>query len=174
MATASQSSGTIAQTITGARAKLSINGKTIGLATDCNWNYRIGEEPVFILGRYEAAEIVPTSQEPVDITVNGLRIFQNGPHFGYNGTANSEVMVPVLSTLLSYKDILIEVYDRQNPNSKPLISVKQCRSTGYSSSINAKGLMTMSMSFTGIRQVDELTEDSQIIDATASTYGISG
>lgn len=172
MAAPSAQNGQVAQTLTGARAKIYINGKLIGLATDCNWSMKLGMEPVHSLGRYEPQEIVPTSQEAIDVSVNGMRVFNFGPHKGFDGTANSAIMVPVLKDLIQYKDIIISIFDRANPKVE-IMRVSNARCTGYSSSVSAKGMMNLSMNFVGIRLVDEHTTDAKIQDTSASPYTIS-
>ncbi len=173
MAVTGAQSGTVAATLTGARAKVYVNGALVGIATDCNWTYRLGMEPVHVLGNYGPSEIVPVSQEAVDVTLNGMRVFNLGPHTGYSGVANTEVLVPVLSTLLTYQDIVIDIVDRQNLKGNPIMRVAGCRSTGYSSSTNAKGMMTMNMTFTGIRVTDENATDAQIQDAGQVPYKLA-
>lgn len=171
MATASSQGGNQAQTLTGARAKLYINGKLIGLGTDCSWSLPYGMEPVHTLGRYEPQEIVPVSQEAIEVSVNGMRVLNFGPHFGYNGNVDTALMVPVLADLLNNKDITLEIIDRQS--GKSIMRVAQCRSRGYSSQVGAKGMVTYSMQFIGIRATDEHSQDSQIKDATAVAYNIT-
>ena len=164
-------SGTVASTMTGARAKVYVNGKLVGMATDCSWSYRLSMEPVHILGRYEVAEIVPTAQEPVDVTLNGMRMYKLGPHVGFTGAANTETLVPTLASLLTYKDVLIAIYDRAQPaNAAPIMQVMQCRATSYSSAVSAKGITSINLTYTGIRVVDESATDNQIQDASAAPY----
>ncbi len=174
---ASAANGQIAQTMNGARAKVYVNGALIGLATDCSWSLPYGQEPVFTLGRYEAQEIVPVSQEAVEVTLNGMRIVQFGPHKGFDGTVDTSIMVPVLAELLNNKDMTIEILDRQIPTGQTaapsIMKVLQCRSKGYSSQVGAKGLMTLSMTFIGIRATDEHSTDAQIKDQTAAPYTIA-
>lgn len=171
MANASSQSGTQAQTLTGARAKLYINGKLFGLGTDCSWSLPYGMEPVHTLGRYEPQEIVPVSQEAIEVSVNGMRVVNNGPHVGFDGTIDTAIIVPVLADLLANKDMTIEIIDRQSD--KSIMRVAQCRSRGYSSQVGAKGMVTYSMQFIGIRVTDEHSQDDQIKDQTAVGYSIT-
>ncbi len=171
MANASSQAGNQAQTLTGARAKLYVNGKLVGLGTDCSWSLPYGMEPVHTLGRYEPQEIVPVSQEAIEVSVNGMRVIDFGPHKGFNGSVDTAIMVPVLADLLNNKDITIEIIDRQT--NKSFMRVAQCRSRGYSSQVGAKGMVTYSMQFIGIRATDEHSTDSQIKDSTAVPYTIS-
>lgn len=171
MANASSQAGNQAQTLTGARAKLYINEKLIGLATDCSWSLPYGMEPVHTLGRYEPQEIVPVSQEAIEVSMNGMRVVNNGPHQGFDGNVDTAKLVPVLKDLLNNKDITIRIEDRQT--GEEIMRVAQCRSRGYSSQVGAKGMVTYSMNFIGIRITDEHTTDSEIKDQTAVPYTIS-
>lgn len=164
-------SGTQAATMTGARAKIWIRDKLIGLATECSWNVRYGQEPVHTLGKHEPQEIVTTSQEAIEVTVNGLRVVNAGPHLGAtNGTGAS--IVPTLQELMGNLDMTIQIEDRQNPG-KMIMTVYQCRSLGYSSTVNAKGMMNLSMNFVGIRGTDEHANGVDLKDSSAVTYGIA-
>ena len=174
---ASASAGSVAQTMNGARARVFINGVLIGLATDCSWSSAYGMEPVFTLGKYEAQEIVPTSAEPIEVTLNGMRVVQSGPHKGFDGNVDTSIMVPVLAELLNNKDMTILIEDRQIPAGQTkapvIMTVYQCRSKGHSSQVSAKGLMTLSMTFIGIRSTDEHATDAQIKDQTATPSSIT-
>jgi len=173
---ANTTSGEIAKTMNGARAKVIINGATVGLATDCSWSVAYGQEPIFTLGKFSAQEIVPTSAEPVEVTLNGMRVVNSGPHAGWNpnDATGHTIMVPVLAELLNNRDMTIEIYDRQQTTegSLPILSVVHCRSKGYSSQVSAKGIMTLSMNFIGIVAVDEHSTPGSVNDETASEYGI--
>lgn len=171
MANASSQSGNQAQTLTGARAKLYVNEQLMGLATDCSWSLPYGMEPVHTLGRYEPQEIVPVSQEAVEVSLNGMRVVNFGPHFGFDGNIDTAKVVPVLKDLLNNKDVTIRIEDRQT--GEEVMRVAQCRSRGYSSQVGAKGMVTYSMTFVGIRVTDEHASDDQIKDGTAVPYNIS-
>jgi len=171
MANASSQAGNQAQTLTGARAKLYINETLIGLGTDVSWSLPYGMEPVHTLGRYEPQEIVPVSQEAIEVSVNGMRVVNFGPHVGFDGTEATAKIVPVLLDLLNNKDVTIRIEDRQT--GKVIMRVAQCRSRGYSSQVGAKGMVTYSMQFIGIRVTDEHAQDDQIKDSSAVPYNIS-
>ena len=168
MATASSQSGNQAQTLTGARAKIFINDKLIGLATDCSWSLAYGMEPVHTLGRFEPQEIVPVSQEAVEVTVNGMRVVIYGPHIGFDGNIDTSNLVPVLADLLANKDLTISIEDRQT--NAVIMRVGRCRSRGYSSQVSAKGMVTINTTWIGIIVTDEHSTAEQIADASAAPY----
>lgn len=161
-------------TMTGARAKIYVRDKLIGLATECNWNVRYGQEPVHTLGRHEPQEIVTTSQEAIEVTVNGLRVVDSGPHKGMDPeTGAGASIVPSLTELMNNLDMTIRIEDRQTKG-KNIMTVVGCRSSGYSSTVNAKGMMNLSMNFVGLRATDETAQGKDVkADATAAAYGIA-
>lgn len=171
MANAASQSGTTASTLTGARAKLYINGTLVGLATDCNWSLPYGMEPVHTLGRFEPQEIVPVSQEAIEVSMNGMRVVNFGPHVGFDGNVDTAKMVPVLKDLLNNKDVTIRIEDRQT--NENIMEIVRCRSRGYSSQVGAKGMVTYSMQFIGIIALDEHTKESDIKDGTAVPYTVA-
>ena len=69
-----------AQIMNGARAIVMIKGKALGLFTSVSWSVRQEKVPAYILGRYSPAEIVPTAQEPVSMTMTGFKIVGKGPY----------------------------------------------------------------------------------------------
>jgi hypothetical protein len=74
------------KTMNGARAKLGIydpsTGQTryIGIFQNVSYGLTFQAEPVYILGKFAAAEIDYTSQDVVQITASGWRVIEHGPH----------------------------------------------------------------------------------------------
>lgn len=135
--------------MTGARALLFINGKEIGIFSECSWSYRLDISPAYILGRYSVAETTYTGSDPVSLECAGFRPFDGqvnlGPHQIVNGTS----LVPLLNELSSYGNIDIEVFDRQTQQS--VMKVVECKPTGYSTSLRARDQETLSIGFMGKR-----------------------
>jgi len=134
-----------AKILTGARAKVSINGNTVGLFANCSWSIRQDKAPAYILGRYNPAEITPTSQEPVSLSLTGYRVVDAGPYAVANAT--------LLRGLLEEEDFDVTVSDRQS--GKIIFTAVGCRVGGWSSGVAARGVSDIRIDITGIRGEDE-------------------
>ena len=151
-----------ANILTGARAKLIINGKAIGLFASCNWSIRQGKDPAFILGRYNPAEITPTSQEAISMDMRGFRVVDAGPYAVASATH--------LKDLLNEQDFSVAIVDRQT--GKTIFTAEGCRITGWSSGVAAKGVSDISLSVIGIVGHDESIQDDDDTTASKMTDGI--
>jgi hypothetical protein len=134
-----------AKILTGARAKVLINGQLVGLFSQCTWSIRQGKDPAFILGRYNPAEITPTTQEAVQISLSGYRVVDAGPYKVANAT--------LLKNLLNEEDFAIAILDRQT--NKTIFTAVGCRVQGWSSGVAARGVSDIRIDVTGIRGEDE-------------------
>ncbi len=137
-----------AKILTGARAKVLINGQLVGLFSNCSWSIRQGKDPAFVLGRYNPAEIIPTTQEPVTISLQGYRVVDAGPYKVANAT--------LLKNLLNEEDFAIAVLDRQT--NKKIFTAVGCRVQGWSSGVAARGVSDIRIDVIGIRGQDEFGE----------------
>jgi hypothetical protein len=129
----------------GARAQLIVDGKTVGIFSDCSWGLRYDAQPVYILGRFSAAEIGYTAQETVQVSARGFRIVDHGPH--------EDAKVPKLQELLNHQDITLAIYDRQS--GKKLATITGCRPIGYETSVSSRALQEMTVTFMGLLLDDE-------------------
>jgi hypothetical protein len=134
-----------AKILTGARAKVSINGVTVGLFANCSWSVRQDKSPAYILGRFNPAEITPTSQEPVSLSLTGYRVVDSGPYKVANAT--------LLRDLISEEDFEVTITDRQT--NKTIFLAVGCRVTGWSSGVAARGVSDIRVDVIGIRAEDE-------------------
>jgi hypothetical protein len=131
--------------LTGARAIIKINGKAVGLFNNCSWSVRQDKQPAFILGRYSPAEVTPTTQEAVTITLSGYRVVNAGPYKVGNAT--------MLKSLLTESDFNVEITDRQT--GKRIFSAQGCRVTGWSSGVAARGVSDIRLDLVGMLAFDE-------------------
>ena len=134
-----------AKILTGARAKISINGSTVGLFANCSWSIRQDKAPAYILGRYNPAEITPTSQEPVSMSLTGYRVVDAGPYQSASAT--------LLKDLLNEEDFEVVVSDRQS--GKIIFQARGCRVTGWSSGVASRGVSDVRIDIVGIIGEDE-------------------
>jgi hypothetical protein len=145
-----------AKVMHGARAQLIIDGKTIGIFSDCSWGLRYDAQPVYILGRFSPAEIGYTAQEAVQVTARGFRILDHGPH--------ADAAVPKLQDLLNHNDITLAIYDRQND--QKIATISGCRPVGYETSVSSRALQEMSVTFMGLLVDDESATNAETVGAT--------
>lgn len=141
----------IPKVMSGARAKFGfINPgeapEYVGIFNNVSYGLTYDAQPIYILGDYRPAEIEYTAQEPVNITASGWRVIDHGPH--------KAGKVPHLQDLLRHEYLTLTVIDRQNPT-KNLAVFKNVRPTGYSTTISARNLEEITVTFVAIRVDDE-------------------
>jgi hypothetical protein len=148
--------GTKSKTMHGARAQLSIAGKIVGVFNSVSYGIQYDANPVYVLGRFNAAEIALTGMEPVSVTAQGFRVVENGPYVVSN--------VPMLQELLNHEDIILSLFDRQS--GKEIMTVVGVRPTGYTTDVAARGLQSLSVSFMGLSLSDEAGDQDEEKSAT--------
>lgn len=154
--------GTESKTLTGARAQLIVNGRLVGLFTNCSYNITYDAQPIYILGRYSASEITYTAQEVVTVDATGFRIIDASPH--------SAASIPKLQELLNHEDISLALVDRKT--GKTFLTVVGVRPMGYSSGVSARGVVEVSVRFMGLRAADESGSQDETPGASNLTDGI--
>jgi len=161
--------------ITGANAKLKVNGKTMAYAQDVSYTVAVDTIPVETMGRYEAV-----TNEPVNYSVAGefaiVRYtraakaasagIENGATNG-NGlgqisgsAANSNMSSNINpSEMLTSQSWDLEVYQKgagaDVNESLPVIKVKDCRITRKSGGLNKRGILVERISFVGVLHEDD-------------------
>lgn len=132
--------------LTGARALIYFGKTPVGLFTNCSWSVRQGKEPLFILGRYNPAEIVSTTQEAVSLTLTGYRVIEEGPYAKLN--------VKMLKELLHDADGFgIQIVDRQS--GKTIFKAEGCKVSGWSSGVASRGISDIRLDVVGLLAYDE-------------------
>ncbi len=141
----------ISRVMTGPRAQVIINGEIVGVFNSINWNYTLDLRNVDILGRFSTAEIVNTGMEPVEVSCSGYRVINAGPHVSMS--------VPLLQDLLSSPNLELAVIDRAT--GQRIAKIHQCKSSGYSTAIDAKGIESLTAHYRGILVDDESATNSE-------------
>lgn len=146
------------KTVSGARCKVGIVDPSTGVAryvgifNSVSYGLTYDAQPVYILGRFSPAEIDYTAQEPVNITCSGWRVVDHGAHV--------EGGVPKLQDLLNHEYLTLTVVDRQNPT-RNIATFRNVRPTGYSTTISARNLEEITVTFMGIFVDDESTANAE-------------
>lgn len=143
----------IAETMQGARAKVYVSNRLVGVATNISYNVNHGAEAIHTLGRFEAQEIVLTSYEAVSVTLNGYKVIGKGPFHKENGksiaTAPGEL----------FKNVEFDIHIEDRETKKIILRITRCRNTGISSDLAAKATNTYTATFLGVLMQDEAVEE---------------
>jgi hypothetical protein len=134
-----------AQTFHGARAKIRIGGNLVGIFNSCSYGLAYDIQPIYTLGRFSPAELVPTGQEAISCSCTGFRIVDKGPHVVAG--------LPFLQDLLNSEDTVITLEDRQT--GKNIAVIEGIRAQSYQTAVNARGVQEITVSFIGLRISDE-------------------
>jgi hypothetical protein len=153
--------------MSGARAKLGVfdpsTGQTqvVGIFSNVSYGLTYDTSPIYILGRYSAAEIEYTSMDVVHIQASGWRVIKQGPHVA--------ARIPKLSDLLNHEYLELAIIDRQLEATGAdgrIAKFRQVRPTGYSTSISARQPTDVQVNFTGILVDDESTTNNEHVGST--------
>lgn len=146
-----------ARVMTGARAKLAIHrpGATpiyIGIFSHVSYAMQYQIEPIYILGRFSATDTEYVSQDTAKIDCTGWRVVGAGPHKAGH--------VPHLDTLMHEPYLQMTIADRLGAGNvgdpaKVIATFRNVRATGYHTTMNARGVQELSVSFVGILVDDE-------------------
>jgi hypothetical protein len=162
MAAPTQSTtGTTQAVVHGARAQLLVNGVIQGVFTNVSWGVNYDAVPNFILGRFSPAEITYVGQDAISVNATGFRVFSNGAYVSAG--------LPLLQNLMTYQDISLAIFDRQNQAN--IVTVVGVKPVSYSSSVAARSVSEFSVSFLGLRAEDENFVDGE---AAGASYLLSG
>ena len=152
-----------AKTMTGARAQLMIidpntgEGKVMGIFNNVSVGLTYGAEPIFLLGRYSADEIVYTSQEAVTVTASGWRVVNFGP--------NVIAKVPKLADLLQHEYIELAIFDRET--NQRIAMIHSVRPTSWSTTIANRQPEEIQVTFIGLLVDDESTVNTELPGASS-------
>lgn len=140
--------GNKAETFHGSRAKILIDGKVIGIFNTVSYGVNYDANPIHILGSFAPKEIVLTGQDAITVQASGFRIIGKGPYNKVDGAK-----VPQLQDLLNHEDISLAIIDRQT--GAQIMSVVGVRPSGFNTTINARGVTEIQVTFMGTVLSDE-------------------
>ncbi len=158
----------LSKVLHGARAVLWIGTTPVGIFNNVSYGVTYDISPVFLLGRTGAAELAYTGMEVVQVSANGFRILNHGP-FSVMDKDTGSRLVPRLQDLLNYQDLTISLHDRltADPEAGTIMVLTNCKPQGFNSSVGARGLQEMSVTFLGLHLSDEAganNEDPTAVD----------
>ena len=145
------------KTMTGARAKVRVDGEIVGIFDSCQYGANIGTEPIHILGRYSPDEISINSYEAVQVACSGFRIVDQGVHV--------LPAAPKLQDLLLFETVQLEVEDRQTGAN--IMIVKNCVPSNWGEAQQAKGTTRFNITYIGTVLSDESGDQEESDGATS-------
>jgi hypothetical protein len=167
--------GALAKALNGARIVLNLDGKTVGIAQSVGVAVGYQVDPVYVIGKYETAELVPNSQQPITITMRMIRIVGTSPLSVLRQPTLDDVSS---NGLLLNQDFSITLGDRQNSKnpvpgqSVPFLSIAKCRTTSFSFDSTASQTSEMTLTMTGIYIGDEGVSTTQNQDADTPAFDV--
>jgi len=150
----------------GARAVLWVGSQQIGLFNNVSFGVTYDLAPVFILGRTSAAELAYVGMEIVNVSASGFRILENGP-FAVVDAGTGSALLPKLQDILNYQDLTLSLHDRleTDPDKSTLMVLTSVKPQGFTSSVGARGLMEITVTFQGIHLSDESGAQNESVGA---------
>jgi hypothetical protein len=131
--------------MTGARAKVKVDGQVVGVFDSCQYGANIGTEAIHMLGRYSPDEIAITSYEAIQVSCSGFRIIGQGVHV--------LPKAPKLDDLLKFERVQITIVDRQTEQN--IMVVEGCVPSSWSEAQQAKGTTRFNITYIGLKLSDE-------------------
>jgi hypothetical protein len=129
--------------LTGARARLSINGVKLALCMNVSYGEEIQHDPVEPLDQYEVAEHVPVAYR-VQFSAQMVRIITNSIK-----NRDGVVIFPTLENILSHGEMTATVEDPTTGT--VLANIQRVKATGYRANIGARGIALEDCEFVAIR-----------------------
>jgi hypothetical protein len=148
----------------GAKAKVFVDNKLIGVFTSVQYSKAYGLHVAHILGRHSPAAMTYTHQEAISISMTGFRVIDAGPYrLG---------LVPELENLMKHPGVNIQVEDRTNPQNPKIVVRGVLYGTNFSTGVNARSISDVTV--TGLMPMmdDETSDDAEYPGATKIDDGI--
>jgi hypothetical protein len=129
--------------------------KLVGIFNSASYGLTFDVQPVYILGRMGPAELVYTGQEAVSLQCSGFRVVGAGAHVAGR--------LPNTRDLLTSEYLTIVINDRQT--GRDVATFHSVRAASYQTTLNARALEEISVSYTALLVDDEDTQLSERADA---------
>lgn len=150
-----------AKVMHGARAQVFIadpntKPELIGIFNSVGWGLTYEVAPVFLLGRHGPEELVYTAQDPITVTCGGFKVVGAGAH--------RLAKVPNVKDLLTHEYIQLSIKDRLT--GRDICTIKSVRPVSYATTLNARNLEEITITYQGLLVDDEDTQLVERADAT--------
>jgi len=129
--------------LTGARARLSIDGVKLALCMNVNYGEEIQHDPVEPLDQFEVAEHVPIAYR-VSFSAQMVRIITNTIK-----NRDGVVIFPTLDNILRRGEMTATIED---PTTGTLMAnIERVKTTRYQNNIGARGIVLKDVDFVAVR-----------------------
>jgi hypothetical protein len=133
--------------LTGARARLSLDGVKVALAMNVSYGEEIQHDPVEPLDQFDVAEHVPVAYR-VSFNAQMVRIITNAIK-----NRDGVVIFPTLENILRRGEMTATVED---PTTGTIVAnIERVKTTRYQNNIGARGIVLTDVDFVAIRIRDE-------------------
>ena len=137
--------------LSGARARLNLDGVKVALAMNVSYSEEITHDPVEPLDQFEVAEHVPTGYR-VTFSSQMVRIVTNSIK-----NRDGVVIFPTLENILTRGEMTATVLD--SPTETVIANIEGVKSTRYSNNIGARGIVMKDVEYVAIR----IRNESEIV-----------
>jgi hypothetical protein len=146
----------------GARAKIYINTESgvpqlVAIAASCDWSVSLDVTPIFILGRFSAADLISTGMEPVSVDISGIKVV--------NFDVYNSMGFTKLQDLLTQQYISLSCIDRQT--GETIANISYMLPTGWSNGVATKSPSSIRASYMGILIDTETAQQEEASDAVS-------
>lgn len=133
--------------LSGARARLNIDGVKVALCMNVSWSEEIQHDPVEPIDQFEVAEHVPIAYR---VTFNGqlVRIVTNTIK-----NRDGVVIFPELRNILTRGEMTATVVD--SPTENVLANIGGVKCTRYTNNVGARGIVMEDVEFVAIQIQNE-------------------
>lgn len=137
--------------VSGARAQVQVydptsgQANTIGIFSQVSYGLTYEYGTAFILGRFSAASLDPTSVDVVQMTCHGYRVVGHGWH--------TEARLPYISELLNPSYLTFQIFDRATQS--VIAKITNVLPTSASGGYTARQLSEMQVTYVGLLVTDE-------------------
>lgn len=133
--------------LSGARARLSIQGVKVGYCTNVSWSEEQQHDPVEVLDQFDVAEHVPVSYR-VTFSAQMVRIVTNPIKL-----RDGVVIMPRLEDILTAPEMTATIEDRATGTI--VANVERVKCVRYTQNVGARGIVLTDVEFVAIRIRDE-------------------
>jgi len=133
--------------LTGARARLLINGVKVALATNVSYSEEIAHDPLEVLDDFAVAEHVPTAYR-CTFSAQMVRVITNTIK-----NRDGVVIMPRLEDILTAEELTATVEDAGTGS--VLANIERVKAVRYTNNIGARGMVLTDVEFVAIRVRNE-------------------
>lgn len=139
----------------GAKAKVKLDHKVVGIFTSCTWSYANDLHIAYVLGRTGPAAATYTGREAVNLTLTGFKVIGAG--------AQTVHSAPQLKDLLSYPGVQIEILERGDSKTgdQTVMRCDEFFANNISSGVNARTISDITVTGQALSIADDIDDGSE-------------